>query len=113
LVYGGGTVRIREQLTDRAINYVSVLIYTESGCYPEDGEYSLVISSFIGSLDINSPGGTDDISLIDDCIKNEIDFPGLPKDGVTEVVLKESGEWEDVFWHKYYIVERIVKWENE
>lgn len=113
MAHGGGTVSTREQLTDRVINYVSVLIYTESGCYPEDGEYSLVISSFIGSLDINSPGGADDVSLIKECVENNIDFTKLPKEGITEVILKESGEWEDVLWNKYYIVERIVKWENE
>jgi len=25
--------------------------------------------------------------------------------------LKESGEWEDVFWHKYYVIEKIYKLE--
>lgn len=101
----------REQLSDSPINYVQVLITTETGCDPEKGEYGLEISSFIGCLDISSHGGVDDVSLVKECIENDIDFSTLPEEGTTEVILKESGEWEDVFWNKYYIVDRVVKLE--
>jgi hypothetical protein len=95
-----------QQLKDRAINYISVLIFTETGCDPKKEEYDLRISSFIGSLDITSIGGVDDISLIKESIENDFDFDKLPEEGTTEIILKESGEWEDVFWHKYYVIER-------
>jgi len=98
----------RQQLSDRAINYVSVLVETEKGCDINEGEYSLYIMSFIGSLDIYSPGGVDDVSLIKDCILNHLDDLNLPEEGCTQIVLRESGEWEDVFWSKYYEIERYV-----
>lgn len=98
----------REQLEDRSVNYVQVLIHTESDCDPSIGEYSLSIIGFIGSLDLSSAGGADDISLIKEAIENHIDFVSLPPEGWTEVLLRESGEWEDVFWHKYYEIEQVV-----
>ena len=97
----------RQQLRDRSINYVQVFIITESGCDIEEGEYTLNLGSVIGGLDINAIGGVDDISLIKDCIENNISSFLLPEEGTSEIILKESGEWEDVFWHKYYVVERI------
>ena len=83
-------------------NIVEVMVGTESGCSIEEGEYSVHISSVFGSLDISSPGGADDASLIKDCIDNNIELLKLPEEGYTRVVLVESGEREDVFWHKYY-----------
>jgi len=97
----------QQSIKSRSINYVNVFIGTESGCDPSEGEYSLHIGGFIGALDISSIGGVDDVSLIIDCIENNISDIDLPEEGTTEVVLKESGEWEDVHWHKYYIVERV------
>lgn len=101
----------REQLHERPINYVCVVIYTEEGCSPEEGEYGLSLCSFIGALDLSAPGGTDDIQLVKDAVENEIDFKLLPIEGETEVILRESGEWEDVFWHKYYEVKRVTMME--
>ena len=97
----------KQQLSSRSINYVSVALYTERGCNAEEGEYSLRIGDVIGSLDISSSGGVDDISLIKECIENDVEFDKLPKEGMTEIVLQESGEWEGVFWHKYYEIHRI------
>jgi hypothetical protein len=102
----------RQLLEDRSVNYVQALISTEQDCDPSIGEYSLSIIGFIGSLDLSSVGGVDDISLIKEAIENHIDFTRLPNEGWTEILLKESGEWEDVFWHKYYEIERIVKNES-
>ena len=97
-----------QRIEDSSINFVQVFVETELDCDPSEGEYSLTIISFIGSLDISSIGGVDDISLIKDCIVNNLDALKLPPEGATEVVLRESGEWEDVFWHKYYEIERVV-----
>ena len=98
-----------QRIEDRSVNYIEVCLYTESGCDASNGEYTMIINSFIGNLDISSIGGVDDVSLIKDCIENSIDEIDLPKEGCTQIILKESGEWEDVFWHKYYEVERVVK----
>jgi hypothetical protein len=97
-----------QRIEDRSVNYVEVCIYTELGCDPSRGEYSVVISSFIGSLDISSIGGVDDVSLIQQCIENSIDEINLPSEGCAQVILKESGEWQDMFWHKYYEIERMT-----
>ena len=96
-----------ERIESRPVNYVNVLLSIEEGCDPEEGEYSLDITSFLGRLDINAVGGVDDITLIKECIENA-SFE-YPKNGELHIVLKESGEWEDVFWNKYYIVDRICK----
>ena len=101
-----------QRIEDRPVNYVEVLIFTELGCDPQEGEYRLVINSFIGLLDISSPGGVDDITLIQDCIEDNLDNLKLPEEGVKQVILKESGEWEDVFWHKYYKIEWVQNGPN-
>lgn len=97
----------KERISKRSVNYVSVYIFTENGCDPNEGEYTLHLQSFSNFLDICSLGGVDDISLIKECIEENLKSFYLPEEGATEIVLKESGEWEDVFWHKYYEVERI------
>lgn len=101
----------KENIEDRSVNYVSVNITLESGCDPEDGEYGLHITSFIGSLDLSSYGGVDDISLIKEAVENDVDFSKFPKEGTVKVILKESGEWEGYSWHKYYNVERVTVFE--
>ena len=88
---------------NQQINYVKCAIITESGCDPKQGEYTLLITGFLGMLDISeNMGGVDDISLIQECIINEFDLDTLPEEGTTEIILEETGEREDVFWHKYY-----------
>ena len=101
----------KERIEDRAVNYVEVCIYTESGCNVEDGEYSMRIISFIGTLDISSIGGVDDISLVKACIEENLDDLRLPEEGCAQVILKESGEWEDNHWLKYYELERVCAFE--
>ena len=83
-------------------NIVEVYVGTESGCSVDDDEYSIHITGFFGSIDINQPGGTDDASLIKDCIDNNIHLLKLPEEGSTRVILIESGEFEGYHWHKYY-----------
>ena len=97
----------RQRLSSRPINYVNVIIGVEDGCKPEEDEYSIHITSFLGSLNIEDNGGCDDITLIKECVTDaNLDFP---KNGELHIVLKEAGEWEDVFWHKYYIIDRVCK----
>ena len=99
-----------QQIKERPINYVNVILNVEEGCKPEEGEYGLIITNFLGYLDITCNNGNDDLTLIKEAITNEIN--DYPKNGELHIVLKESGEWEDVFWNKYYIVERVCKIEH-
>jgi len=50
------------------MNIVDILIQTESGCDPLDGEYTAVITNFVGTLDISALGGVDDVTLIKEAI---------------------------------------------
>ena len=88
------------------MNIVNVSIQTESGCDPLEGEYIAHITGFVGTLDITQVGGLDDATLIKECIDNAImcNDINLCEEGFEEVRLIESGEWEDVFWHKYYVI---------
>jgi hypothetical protein len=101
-----------QKIEDRTINFIDVCIYTELGCDANEGEYSMLINSFIGTLDISSIGGVDDISLVKDCIENSLNDINLPAEGCTQVTLKESGEWEGYSWHKYYEIFRVVVFES-
>jgi len=90
-------------------NTVRVQVCYEEGCDLSEKEYSLDIIGFIGSLnisDIDEHNGIGDGALIREAVYEWIDGDKLPK-GQTVITLdlKESGEWEDVFWHKYYVIE--------
>lgn len=89
------------------MNVVIVGIKTESGCKIEEGEYRIELVAINGALDITAPGGTDDITLIKECIEENIEKMNLPEDGYVDVLLKETGEREDVFWNRYYEVEGV------
>ena len=98
-----------ERIEDRPINYAQCHLITELGCDAIQGEYTLLLVGFLGTIDMtDTETGTDDICLIRDCIENELDFSKLPEEGVTELILEETGEWEDVFWHKYYKIARFA-----
>jgi hypothetical protein len=97
---------VRQRMEDRTVNYVGVAVCIEADCDASQGEYSMHITGFIGGLDINSYGGVDDVSLIKEAADNFVLGGEFSGDMVIDLVLKESGEWEDVFWHKYYVVER-------
>ena len=88
------------------MNIVDVIIQTESGCDPLEGEYSISIVNFVGALDITAVGGNDDATLVKEAVDNAImgNDIELCEEGFEEVRLIESGEWEDVFWHKYYVI---------
>lgn len=97
----------KQGIGDRRINTVAVLVTTEDDCDPKEGEYDLTVSQIIGELDIRSLGGRDDVSLIQEAISEWIGTADLPEHGITEVVLRESGEWQDVYWVKWYEVDRV------
>ena len=83
---------------------IEILLWLDAGCSKEEGEYSINLKSFSEPLDIGQIGGVDDVSLAVDCIANNIDEIDLPEETLICVTLEESGEQEDVFWHKYYVV---------
>jgi len=102
---------VKARLEDRSINHVGISVCIEAGCDVQEGEYSIVIAGLIGGLDISAPGGVDDVSLIKECVDEYILGGNYSGDLVIDLILKESGEWEDVFWHKYYVVEHEIKHE--
>lgn len=96
-------------IRDRSVNTVSVHITLESGCDWREGEYNLTLNGLLGSLDLNTLGGVDDITLIQDAVFDVLeDKIGDRCEGCLELTLQESGEWEGYNWHKYYIVIRSV-----
>lgn len=100
------TVIVFEQQKEENKNKVVCRMIVESDCNPLDGEYSLYIVSQSLPLDIFSVGGVDDVSLIAECVVNDIGNWTIPEECCIEIYLKESGEWDDVFWHKYYEIEK-------
>lgn len=97
---------------DKFKKRVSVGIHLEGGCNPQEGEYSIYLGSFTEPLDLSSVGGVDDISLIKDCIENNLDIifavdGNFIKEGYIQVSLFESGEPEGNSFHKYYEIDGI------
>lgn len=84
-------------------NRFNVAVHTESGCNVKQGEYSVYITGIIAGFI-----GHDDFYLVAECIAESLDDLSLPEEGWTPVVVQETGEREDVFWHKYYEVDRNV-----
>ena len=91
------------RIEDRAITYVELMILCEDGCSFDDDEYCSEITAIMGAINLNY-----DIDMIDECISN-IDFSKYKKEDLTvlKVILRESGEWEDMRWFKYFVVDRI------
>lgn len=98
----------KSRIEDRMQNIVKVGISLE-GDY-EEGEYQINIESFCGTLAIDIPGGHDDPYLIKSAIEENADdiFTDM-HEAYIEVMLVESGEWQDVSWCKYYEVLKIVR----
>ena len=104
------------KIEDRTINYVSVTLRAETDSNIDEGEFTTHISSVIGSLNIcpiDTRHGVDCISLINECICENMDEIGLYPGSSAFVVLKESGEWEGYRWLKYYVVERVNVFADE
>lgn len=87
-------------------NIVRVAVWLESGCDIKKEEYGLTIEGFIGQFNIKPRGGEDEVSLIKECADefvSNIDFD-IPEEGVIYLNMVESGEWQDVFYTKWYEV---------
>lgn len=95
---------------DAPTKTITLELWRDDGSNIDDDEYSVRLVSFSEPLDLLSPGGTDDISLVMEglveCLKRVV----FPPTSYVRVTMKESGEWEDVFWHKYYVLERQEIW---
>jgi len=88
------------KLTDPKKFQVSVWIpnYHKFG----EGEYDLSINKILnGWID------EDDFQLVKECIENDIEEKYLVNEIIIDITLIETGEWEDVFWHKYYKIEKV------
>jgi hypothetical protein len=87
-------------------NKITIHIRTELGCDWREDEYSIYFINSTQSLYMGiQDKDEDDFSLIRDAIRENMESFNLPPEGMTEVVLIEDGEWEDVFFHKYFTVE--------
>ena len=89
-------------------NSVRVQVCYEEGCDLREKEYSIEILNFVGSLNVSDndeKNGVGDIALIQEAVYEWIDEEKLPIGQIVITLeLVESGEWEGLFWHKYYIV---------
>lgn len=71
----------------------------------ENGDYNITLIHSDTPLNLNSM--VSDIFLINDCIGNELDLSLVDTDGVTEVILEESGEFENGFWQPFYKIKSV------
>ncbi len=98
----------KESISGRMQNVVKVGISLEGDW--KEGEYQVSIEGFIGSLKIDAPGGEDDPYLIKAAIEEDAENIFADKEeAYIEVFLVESGEWQDVFWCKWYDVAKVVR----
>ena len=81
---------------------VRICVITEKGCDRKAGEFTVYITHLL-----NGWIGEDDHELIRECVWEDIEV--CPEEGGTEFVLEETGEREDVFWHKYYKIRARIK----
>lgn len=90
---------------DRQKNRYEVGVVTESGCDAKAGEFTVFISRILlGDV------GADDWELVRSCVWEAVDEIELPEEGVTGLVLQETGEVDGwPHWHKFYeIAEKNV-----
>jgi len=80
-------------------NRYRVSVTTESGCNVIDGEFQVDIVAIE-----NGSVGEHDHHLVHECIWEWVGLKSIKPEQDNIVNVVESGEWEDVFWHKYYIV---------
>ena len=97
-----------QRIEDRPINIVTMTVFLEEGCSFDLGEYSLEMTGLIGSLSLSNKFGSGDMDLIKERVEEDLLEHGLEPGRPLLITLEESGEWEDVHWHKYYKVTRRV-----
>lgn len=98
-------------IEDTAINKARVIL---TATYDEGYYLDLELVGIMGIFNISNEDGLSDTDLIKDWVANDFDLDkNVPKDGETYLFIidvKESGEREDVFWHKYYEIEGFMKY---
>jgi hypothetical protein len=76
-----------------------ITIETEAGCDIDEGEYGVRVTNLLGSwLDSGDQG------LIEDAVAEVVGDLALPEEGHTTFIAYESGERDDVFWNKYFLI---------
>ena len=85
-------------------NIIRASFFCEADCKALDDEYSISIEGVIGRLEADFY--CDDFDLVKEAIHNNLNLKEMKTDERQHIVftLSESGEWEDVFWNKYYVV---------
>lgn len=63
----------------------------------DEGEYEIYIQKIIGD-----PLNIDDIEKIRECINDELSDADFQEDCPYCVQIRETGEFEDVRWNRYY-----------
>jgi len=71
---------------DSKVTIVEIRIFTNPDF--DDGDYLIVLESFIGSLELNSE--SDDIRLIKECVEENLDELALLPYGWAQVILKKE-----------------------
>jgi len=96
-----GKVDMERQNGPTDPNVYKVSMYFEKGCDFNEGEYNVEINDIV-----NGTVNLDDYQLVEECISEFFYEKGPLPDTTYGLTLQETGEWEDVFWHKYY---KIIK----
>ena len=105
----------KQTLNDRMTNTVYVGVSLDGDW--SEGDYSIHIEQFIGSLAIDVPGGCDDPYLIKECIAENADaifndkswpYDEPRTEGFFQVTLVEGGEWQGYEWVKWYDVKKVI-----
>jgi len=96
-----------EPLTDP--NEITVRIDTERDCNIHEGEYSVFLLGTKYPVELDPPGGETHFYLVTECIAENLDKLNLPEEGYTTVKFREAGEWQDVFFVRWYELLGIIE----
>ena len=83
--------------------YVTALIFIDPICSFSDGEYNVCISTGKNFIDIL------DTELVEECISNDLEdcIGEIPNDENIEIEMIDDGEWEDVFYNRYFRIKKV------
>ena len=92
-----------EEKVQKEKTFVSVMIYIDSGCSYDKGEYSIYINTVGGGIVYTSS------ELIPECIENCLSdcIGDVPEEENILIEMIEDGEFEDVFWHGYLTIKNV------
>jgi hypothetical protein len=89
-------------------NRLTVSIYIEDGCSFEDKEYEMYFSGSCPWSDFEKIEEAIENDSLEDLIKKP-----FPTEENIDITLIEDGEWEDVHFWRYYVIETIESVEVE